>query len=117
MKEWFRYQLFTIWVWMGHKVFGWHYIDIYSPGSDKNSDAEVIGITFSSNRKYVESIQKEVIKNMADKDMTCKDCGAPFIFTDGEQKFYTEKGFSNPVRCIACRKKKRAERDREDRRY
>ena len=25
-------------------------------------------------------------------------------FTEGEQQFYQEKGFSNPVRCAECRK-------------
>ena len=30
---------------------------------------------------------------MADKTLTCKDCGAQFVFTEGEQQFYAEKGF------------------------
>ena len=42
---------------------------------------------------------------MADKTLVCKDCGADFIFTEGEQAFYAEKGFENePVRCGDCRK-------------
>ena len=42
---------------------------------------------------------------MADKTLTCKDCGAEFVFTEGEQAFYAEKGFENdPVRCPECRK-------------
>lgn len=42
---------------------------------------------------------------MADKTLVCKDCGAEFVFTESEQAFYKEKGFSNdPVRCPACRK-------------
>ena len=28
---------------------------------------------------------------MADKTLTCKDCGAEFVFTEGEQAFYAEK--------------------------
>ena len=28
---------------------------------------------------------------MADKTLTCKDCGAEFVFTAGEQQFYAEK--------------------------
>lgn len=40
-----------------------------------------------------------------DITLTCKDCGAEFVFTAGEQQFYKEKGFENkPVRCPACRK-------------
>ena len=32
---------------------------------------------------------------MADKILTCKDCGKEFTFTEGEQAFYAEKGFTN----------------------
>ena len=28
---------------------------------------------------------------MGDKTLTCKDCGADFIFTEGEQAFYKER--------------------------
>lgn len=39
-----------------------------------------------------------------DKTLICKDCGAEFIFTAGEQDFYAEKGFTNePQRCKPCR--------------
>lgn len=39
-----------------------------------------------------------------DKTLVCKDCGAEFVFTAGEQEFYAEKGFANePQRCKACR--------------
>ena len=39
-----------------------------------------------------------------DKTLVCKDCGAEFVFTAGEQEFYAEKGFQNePQRCKACR--------------
>ena len=39
-----------------------------------------------------------------DKTLTCKDCGAEFVFTAGEQEFYAEKGFVNePQRCKPCR--------------
>ena len=42
---------------------------------------------------------------MADKTLTCRDCGNEFVFTEGEQEFYKEKGFENePTRCPACRK-------------
>ena len=38
---------------------------------------------------------------MADRTLKCKDCGADFIFTEGEQAFYKEKGFENdPVKSI-----------------
>ena len=39
-----------------------------------------------------------------DRTLSCKDCGAEFIFTAGEQEFYAEKGFQNePTRCKDCR--------------
>jgi CxxC-x17-CxxC domain-containing protein len=43
-----------------------------------------------------------------DKTLICKDCGAEFIFTAGEQEFYAEKGFTNePQRCKPCRAAKK----------
>ena len=30
-----------------------------------------------------------------DKTLICRDCGAEFVFTAGEQAFYAEKGFQN----------------------
>lgn len=49
---------------------------------------------------------------MADKTLTCKDCNSEFIFTEGEQTFYKEKGFQNePQRCPDCRKAKKQQRN------
>jgi len=56
-------------------------------------------------------IKKEVHIQMADKTLVCKDCGAEFVFTEGEQQFYAEKGFTNePQRCPECRKARKAQR-------
>lgn len=42
---------------------------------------------------------------MADKVLICKDCKAEFVFTEGEQTFFKEKGFDNePQRCPECRR-------------
>ena len=41
---------------------------------------------------------------MNDITLKCKDCGKEFTFTEGEQKFYEEKEFTNPTRCPECRK-------------
>ena len=39
-----------------------------------------------------------------DKTLVCKECGAEFIFSAGEQEFYAERGFQNePQRCKSCR--------------
>lgn len=47
---------------------------------------------------------------MPDKTLTCVDCGSEFTFTEGEQKFYEEKGFHEPKRCKSCREKAKAAR-------
>lgn len=50
---------------------------------------------------------------MADKTLVCRDCGKDFIFTEGEQEFYKEKGFDNePTRCIDCRRAKKTAQNR-----
>ncbi|MPM50333.1 hypothetical protein SDC9_97072 [bioreactor metagenome] len=39
-----------------------------------------------------------------DKELTCRDCNAPFTFSASEQEFFAEKGFTNePGRCPSCR--------------
>ena len=39
-----------------------------------------------------------------DKTLTCRECGAEFVFSASEQEFYEEKGFTNePGRCPTCR--------------
>jgi len=46
-----------------------------------------------------------------DKVLTCRDCGAQFVFTAGEQAFYAEKGFANePSRCYDCRQRHKQQR-------
>jgi len=48
---------------------------------------------------------------MADKTLTCRDCGATFVFTQSEQDFYAQKGFTNePSRCPDCRATRKAQR-------
>jgi hypothetical protein len=57
-----------------------------------------------NNRRY---------SKMADKNLTCKDCGSEFVFTEGEQEFYKEKGFENePQRCPDCRRARKAQNNR-----
>lgn len=46
----------------------------------------------------------------SDKTLSCKQCGADFVFTASEQEFYAEKGFTNePGRCPECRAQRKAE--------
>ena len=58
--------------------------------------------------------KKEVLymEELQDKTLVCKDCGAEFVFTVGEQQFYAEKGFTNePQRCPDCRKARKQQRN------
>jgi hypothetical protein len=49
---------------------------------------------------------------MADKTLQCKDCNQDFVFTEGEQEFYKEKGFENePQRCPECRRARKQQRN------
>lgn len=47
-----------------------------------------------------------------DKTLTCRDCGAQFVFSAGEQEFFHQRGFSNePSRCPTCRAARRNSRN------
>ena len=40
-----------------------------------------------------------------DQTLNCEDCGKEFVFSAGEQEFYSQKGLVNtPKRCPECRK-------------
>lgn len=54
---------------------------------------------------------------MPDRTLICQDCSREFVFTEGEQEFYKEKGLQNePKRCPECRKAKKAQFNRNRRR-
>jgi CxxC-x17-CxxC domain-containing protein len=45
----------------------------------------------------------------ADRTLTCRECGANFIWTAGEQEFYASRGLENaPSRCPECRQARRS---------
>ncbi len=47
----------------------------------------------------------------AHKTLTCRDCGNPFTFTEGEQEFFAQEGYTNdPGRCPECRSTNKARR-------
>jgi CxxC-x17-CxxC domain-containing protein len=48
---------------------------------------------------------------MSDRTLTCRDCGQEFVFTSGEQDFYTQRGFSDPQRCPECRAQRKTQRN------
>ena len=43
-------------------------------------------------------------------EISCTSCGDVFGFTDEEQSFYTERGFSQPRKCKPCRDAAKAQR-------
>jgi CxxC-x17-CxxC domain-containing protein len=46
--------------------------------------------------------------DFVDRNLTCIDCGTEFVFSEGEQAFFRDKGFLNfPKRCAACRAKRK----------
>ena len=53
-----------------------------------------------------------------DKTITCRDCGNTFTFTESEQEFFAQKGYTNePGRCNECRASRKAQRPDGDRGY
>jgi len=45
----------------------------------------------------------------ADKALVCRDCGAGFKFSAGEQSFSAARGLANaPTRCLTCRNLRKA---------
>lgn len=47
-----------------------------------------------------------------DKLLTCRSCGGRFVFTAGEQEFYSKKGLrTEPQRCGLCRDKRKRRRE------
>ena len=47
---------------------------------------------------------------MPDQTLTCCDCSSSYVFTEGEQAFFQEKGFTPPTRCPDCRRRRKAEK-------
>ena len=45
-----------------------------------------------------------------DQTLTCRDCAQSFQFTASEQDFYSQRGFSTPLRCPSCRASRKAAR-------
>jgi len=43
-----------------------------------------------------------------DITLTCRHCGASFIWTASEQRFYSERDLSEPHRCQQCRALRRS---------
>ena len=42
-----------------------------------------------------------------DKTLWCVDCQRRFLFTSGEQKYFQDRGLTEPKRCLGCRQVRR----------
>jgi CxxC-x17-CxxC domain-containing protein len=51
------------------------------------------------------------VSRYTDKALVCRDCGNEFVFTSGEQEFFSTQGFSEPTRCSDCRRARKAARN------
>jgi len=50
-----------------------------------------------------------------EKTLVCRECGASFVFTEGEQEFYQSRGLMHePARCPTCRSARRRTGFRSD---
>lgn len=45
---------------------------------------------------------------MPDIEYVCKDCNQTFVFSEGEQKYYQDRGLAIPKRCARCRLRRRS---------
>jgi len=49
--------------------------------------------------------------SLQEKSIQCSDCGAAFMLSTSEQKFFDSEGFNKePKRCPSCRAKRKMER-------
>ena len=46
-------------------------------------------------------------EELRDKLIVCKDCKRKFTFTVEDQKYFGQKGFLDPIRCLYCRRQKK----------
>lgn len=48
-----------------------------------------------------------------DRTLTCRDCRQEFVFSASEQDFFSQRGFTDPVRCQPCRRAHKSARAQE----
>jgi hypothetical protein len=45
-------------VWIAFKKLGFEYMDVYAPGSEVDDDAEIVGITFTTDVHFVNAVSE-----------------------------------------------------------
>ncbi len=46
---------------------------------------------------------KNLISTNKGKTIICKDCGKPFDFSEGEEKYFKSNDLATPICCKSCR--------------
>lgn len=49
-------------------------------------------------------------EHLHDMTLKCSDCNEEFLLTEDEARWFLNKGWSLPKRCLACRRRRRAQR-------
>ena len=74
----------------------------------KNGDVLSFGSNSRDEDKYNGLAYRIVgLPQSLDEDIICNKCEILFLFSEGEQQFYLEKGFTKPRTCKACREQRR----------
>lgn len=55
--------------------------------------------------------EQDVPERPYDKALVCRDCRKLFVFTVGEQAWFSQRGFCAPRRCKACRAARKASKE------
>lgn len=71
---------------------------------------------FAAIKSFFTSKSEARVSSPNDRLLVCEDCEQKFVFDEGEQKFFRDKGFTDPKRCPKCRKKVRSRMRRRGRR-
>ena len=71
---------------------------------------------FAAIKSFFTTKSEARVSSPNDRLLFCEDCQQKFVFDEGEQKFFRDKGFTDPKRCPKCRKKVRSRMRRRGRR-
>lgn len=91
--------------------------NIVDKGISSMQDAWYSVLQYDFDTYQVENFEKEIVCFfyllfsfffMPDQEITCRDCGGTFTFTEGEQEFYTTRNYTPPLRCKRCRQSRKS---------
>ena len=61
----------------------------------------------------IRRVWAKVVGNGKNRMLMCIQCHTEFVFEEGEQMFFRQKGLTEPKRCSVCRQKNRNGRPRQ----